>query len=418
MTDVRTRWGIWLDWALRFAFACFCFSAPWSIAASQISLEFCSLFFVLVVIIKKYNPFTRPLRLFYWAVVVWWAWLLISGLASPTPEHSLLESRDEWLLIIVAVGVYLMQDKRWMAIMVTVMASGMLLVSVQGFAQYFFGVDWLAAQTPEPAPGFGYRVSGAYSGYVTFAGFFAVATVALTALLTGSTKWLRPAQRWTLIIAASIGGVLTVLTFGRIALVAMVGSLVLIAFLVGRRYRLWAVGLVIAALIAVVAIPGMRSWFQKSLTMEAEGWESSRLYIWQSSLDIIEDNPVVGVGVGHFREEYAARYSPTADQSKIVSHAHNDLLHFAAVLGIPGAVVYMGLWSVVLSYFIRGVRRNRDGASLAALAGSLCLLVISMFHGTFVDEEIRALLMFLWAIGLTGWYNSRNSKPVPVELSA
>jgi hypothetical protein len=30
-----------------------------------------------------------------------------------------------------------------------------------------------------------------------------------------------------------------------------------------------------------------------------------------------------------------------------------------------------------------------------------------MFHGTFVDEEVRQLLMFVWAVGLSAGYNDQ-----------
>ncbi|MBD3257393.1 hypothetical protein GF377_03080 [candidate division GN15 bacterium] len=415
MSDSSPRLHHRLDMLLRFAFTVFAFSMPWSISASQISLEFSSLFFVLIIVVTRHNPFPKSLRLFYWAFVAWWLWLVIAALAGPTPGESLMNSREEWLTIAVPIGIYLFRDPQFMYRAVTALACGILLVSVQGFLQYFTGIDWLASQAPEPAPGFGYRVAGAFSGYVTFAGFMAVSAVALFGFVLRGGDRLSKLQRSLVWVAIGCAVLMTVLSFGRAALGALVVGLVVVAFILGGRSRLWTVVGVVVVIAGSLLMPGMRGWFSDAIEAEQIGYESGRRFVWDKSLEIVEDNPWFGVGRGQFRTEYESRVRSNLAEDKKVSHAHNDILHFAAVVGIPGAAIYVVLWVVVLSFFLRGVVRQRDGPSLAALGGSVCLLAMSMFHGVFVDAEIRALLMFLWAIGLTGWYKGGDHG---AELSA
>jgi O-antigen ligase len=248
-------------------------------------------------------------------------------------------------------------------------------------------------------------VAGAFSGYVTFASFFAVGTTALVGFIVGSNKRLAIRQRWVVVVAAVIGGVLTILTFERMAFAALLAGVVFVLLLANRRLWTWALIVVLASVTAVSAVPRARAWFVDSLTAERELRDSSRRFIWRATFRLIEEHPLFGVGKGNFRAEYETVVRPTLLEKKKVSTAHNDFLHFAAILGIPGAVLYLLLWMVVFRYFVRGLRYGRDGPLLAAIGGSVCLLLMSMFHCVFVDAEIRALLMFLWAVGLAGWYN-------------
>lgn len=417
-SGITDRWR--LRELLRFCYMAFLFSAPWSISASQISLEFCILFYVLIIVTTGHNPFVRSLRSFYIVVALWWVWLVVAALAGPTPGRSLWLSRGEWLFFAVPIGAYLLRDTRHHTLLFSSLVAGMALVSVQGMAQFFFGVGWLASQPPEPAADIGYRVSGAFSGYVTFAAFFSVATTALVGYLAGSWRQLSQKHRYALTAMSVIGFVLTVMSLGRIALVALVTGLALVFFLAGGKRRLGAMASVVAALVLVLLVPGLRVWFADAITAETELRDSSRRFVWRGSVQIVEEHPWTGIGAGQFAGEYRAHVRSTnIKEEKLVSHAHNDVLHFAAILGIPGALIYLALWVVTLRFFVRRVMRQRDGPSLAALGGSICLFVISMFHGVFVDEEVRALLMFLWAVGLAGEYNERGLEAsATADLSA
>ena len=42
--------------------------------------------------------------------------------------------------------------------------------------------------------------------------------------------------------------------------------------------------------------------------------------------------------------------------------------------------------------------------SLAAFIGSVMFFLTSLIEATFADEEVRQLLMLIWAVGLGIWY--------------
>ena len=80
----------------------------------------------------------------------------------------------------------------------------------------------------------------------------------------------------------------------------------------------------------------------------------------------------------------------------------------AAIAGIPGLLLYLGVWCSVILCFWRGYSianpPHYRGLCLAAFLASLVFMVSSLTEATFADEEVRQLAMFVWAAGLSVWY--------------
>lgn len=104
---------------------------------------------------------------------------------------------------------------------------------------------------------------------------------------------------------------------------------------------------------------------------------ASRFAIWSDTLALIRDNPWTGVGFGEFNFAWslsAMPHRPTA----FFDHSHNLLLELAVELGIPLAVVVIGL---LLATLWRGLARARQAdaeCSLAARCAVAMLLLIGV----------------------------------------
>src|SRR5579863_1227805 len=78
---------------------------------------------------------------------------------------------------------------------------------------------------------------------------------------------------------------------------------------------------------------------------------SARLIAWQAGLNMIEEHPLGGVGLGNFKPlmvRYKVASMGTSETlQSVVSVAHNSFLEFAAELGIPGLLTFLGVlgWS-------------------------------------------------------------------------
>lgn len=103
---------------------------------------------------------------------------------------------------------------------------------------------------------------------------------------------------------------------------------------------------------------------------------NGRLKIWENSLDIVKENPIIGVGFDNFELAYPNPKIPTGivmvttmEEAKtpvtsyyIVDNAHNVYLHTAVSTGLLGLIPYLLLCLLV---FIKGLKlKNKLGILL------------------------------------------------------
>ena len=122
----------------------------------------------------------------------------------------------------------------------------------------------------------------------------------------------------------------------------------------------------------------------------SEGTSFFRLRVWQSTLEMIADHPLTGLGLDQFLYAYRGRYiMPDAWQEPNLSHPHNFLLDFWVRLGIFGALVFA--WLQVA--FWRRARRlyndfsANDPLPFALIVGAMGSMVNLLAHGL-VDNSV------------------------------
>ena len=400
----------------RFLLVCFMiflFASTFSIALSQSALGFSlGAFFYIV---YKGSPQVRlgHIRYIIWGAVIWTVWLMTTTIIG---GHSPWLDREEWLIAIVPMAAWLLRREGRLRLFMTVFAFGMIVMGIYGLIQYFTGVSLFSSRTLDPAPRFGWRVMGTFAGLVTFGNVFGLLTTTFAGYLLGVFDTLGKKLKLLFIAALSLGGLVTILSFRRASTGAVIMTLVLLAIIQGRRYRKAAVGLLLALVLAIILVPGISDPFVNRFNLDFGGTHfAGRVFIWKHVSRIIGEHPFFGVGDGNFEKEYIAQLDPNASFIYPVSTAHNDFLHMTAISGFPGLVLFTGLWGLYLGLLWRGsrLRSMKDpesrAAFLAALGGTVCFLVISVFHGAWVDEEVRVMLMVVWAIGLSGWLSDKRA---------
>lgn len=401
--------------ALFYFYALFIFGSTFSIALAQVSLGVSLALFITVIVIQRYQPFAPSLKRFYIFVALYILWIFVCSMMGETVTRSLFIMKEDWLFLIVPIGVFLMQNKTYRERLMTVFAVGVLLVSIYGLLQYSLGLNWFKETALTAADGFGYRVRGNFSHRLTFGNYYATAALLLFGLGVRKAVDLTAGRRQLFLAGSVLAMAVTLLSFSRGSVIAVVVGLLVAGLILGRKYLVSMVGvLVLMGLVVALLLPGLVNRFteaaQKELSLEYEG---SRPFIWQKSLSIAREHPIFGVGPGNFEAEYAARLRPDIPDYRKHVHAHNDLINMVAVYGLPGFLLFAGLWISVFGYTYGGFRQRRafkegDRFFLAATLGSVAFFTTSLFEATFADEEVRQLLMFVWAVGLWPWYNEQR----------
>ncbi len=206
--------------------------------------------------------------------------------------------------------------------------------------------------------------------------------------------------------------------------IAVAATLLLWAFVLRRHggidtRLLRRVGLVIAvaALVTAVAIGAALGSSGRaalgtrlqSLVNPAHGSASGRLFIWRTTLRMVRDHPVLGVGGGNWKivfPRYAGNRQMMRDVWKTPRRPHNDYLWILAERGPLALLAYLAAVGILVWWTgaaALAAARTRSALLAAALFSSeLAYLTFSFF--SFPSERIGLsvimTLVFAMALGL------------------
>ncbi|MFP4465604.1 MAG: O-antigen ligase family protein [Candidatus Goldiibacteriota bacterium] len=138
-----------------------------------------------------------------------------------------------------------------------------------------------------------------------------------------------------------------------------------------------------------------------------------RLKLWENTMHIIKDNPVLGTGAGGFPAVYSYYQSKSLDPALFKKaefyqsgHAHNDYLQLAAEYGLPGAGLFLLIVFVIMRINAGG------GLRICGIkAGFAGILLHAFFNFPFLILPTAALFFVLAAYLL-----SENKKQAPAVL--
>ncbi len=228
----------------------------------------------------------------------------------------------------------------------------------------------------------------------------------IVALGIGLTSWGTDKLRYPTLISAVcwamvIGGCLF-LTKSRTAWIAIAVGLLLLA--VYGRAKGMRVGWKIPATCAgVVAILAIGAFFVGGLDIEVLT-ESSlalryRFEYWQSTCAMIADYPLVGCGLGNFKELYTAYKLPQA--SEAIADPHNFVLEVWATAGTPALIALVALLVGFGWQLRRASARTHDAAPPSKSNGKESNRGIEAIATVYIGAVGSVALVYagLWALG-------------------
>jgi|ERR1041385_978216 O-antigen ligase len=240
-----------------------------------------------------------------------------------------------------------------------------------------------------------HSVFGPFVNHGHFAGYMDMLVPLPLALIL---KAIRGQARLVYGFAAALMGTAAIVSGSRSGIISLAAALVLLAILNRQstagavydrrgRFRLSRIGPI--ALVTLSIIAGV-AWVGATPVLERLGQavdqlvrsgtpDVSRAMIWQDTVKIVRDYPMLGAGLGTYHTIYPT-YAHTEELFGL-DYAHNDYLQILAEAGALGGVMAVWFIAGIFGAASRGIR-SRDplfaGLALAGAAGIFAVLVQSV----------------------------------------
>ncbi len=306
-----------------------------------------------------------------------------------------LVSTVVYMVLFFAVVEFVNRDRIKMFINVIILTA--CVSAVYGVLQYF-GIDpynW----TTNFGFGQGIRYASTF-GHPMFFGAYMAMTLSLVlyGILQGN-KWMYP-----------VAGLLMYAMFLSKTRAAFVGMIVaLIYFFVLYRHRISykVIGLILAVIIGLsIVMPGSPI---KRFGQDLKGWKprasiAERIRVGMTTLDIIRDYPLFGVGLDCLGTKYATyyeiRYKEVCKGNS--SRAHNAVLNILVEQGVLGLLA----WLYIIVIYFREVLANREDPLVVALSSGVVAYTIQNLF-SFGGVGITPLFWMLMGMTVVAVKNDR-----------
>lgn len=148
---------------------------------------------------------------------------------------------------------------------------------------------------------------------------------------------------------------------------------------------------------------------------------NERLKIWAKTKELIKDNWLTGVGAGNWKlvvSKYGSEGLAWAKGKYVPDSPHNDYLLVAAESGIPGALMYLGIWLMIgivaFKTIVKSQTEERRILNIVMLGGLAGFAVDSMF--SFPSDRIEHSLYVYLMAGIILGTSITNFVTAPQKL--
>jgi O-antigen ligase len=206
----------------------------------------------------------------------------------------------------------------------------------------------------------------------------------------------RASLNLTLLLCIGIVGVGLVLSYSRAGIA--LGLTAAVAFCLLQLRQNWSLQktLMVGILAAVVFVPmyGVGYWTltgRYALLSSEVTTQGGRLAVWRRTVEIIQDYPLIGTGVGTFQYVFP-RYRE-ATTTAFYDYAHSDYMQVFAEAGLIGGTL-LGVGILLVARTWRRSQSSRSGAVLRAACG-FALLAVALHEAVDFSMQIPANLLAL-----------------------
>lgn len=125
----------------------------------------------------------------------------------------------------------------------------------------------------------------------------------------------------------------------------------------------------------------------------SEGSNTGRIQTWKQSLEVIKNNPILGVGLGN----YSLSIKPSADYREPI-YSHNTFLDIAAETGILNSLIWLILFLFAIINFTHNFIKNNNFIQLGLAAALISFSIHSMFETAIFSVHVLPLIILILSL--------------------
>ncbi|MBA3531154.1 MAG: O-antigen ligase family protein, partial [Ardenticatenales bacterium] len=327
-----------------------------------------------------------------WAVLLFAVW---GGVSLLFTQHFGVAAREFRVVVAESVLWYWLLRRAPLTAeqhyrVVDALIVGASVVAIYGLYQWLFTADIIQAEGVR-------RVRGVYGSPNNLA-----LMLERVLPIVGAFLLLAPPSRRRIFYAGAVLPLLLCLflTFSRGAwLLGMPAALLWIAWWGGKRARQTVLVLGGVALLALIPFAATER-IASTTNLEGGTWYI-RFRLWEATIAMLRDFPLLGVGLDNFLYVYEHYRLPEAWREPDLSHPHQLLLHFWVALGVPGVILLLWQQAAFWRHWFRTLARAHWGTmARALLVGMGSSMIATLSHGMIDNSFFLVDLAFIWMMTL------------------
>lgn len=276
--------------------------------------------------------------------------------------------------------------------LIWVMLASATVVTVYGFYQYLFAVNISAVEwvDGEQFPDLKLRVFSTMENPNLLAGLL------VTMMAIGSGIGFKSDSIKTksiLFLLVILFGTCLVLTYSRGAWLSLLAVIGVYGILCNRKI-FW-----LLLLLPLAMLVGHDAVLERIMSIMNPTDTSStlRIALWESTIAMIMDKPLLGIGWGAYWLVYPEYDFFLQNENVKIFHAHNMYLNIAAEIGIPGLLVFLGIMYGHIRIALNVLRETLENWSAGVLLGILAAM------GGIIVNGLTDYVMFNIQLSMLYW---------------
>lgn len=139
-----------------------------------------------------------------------------------------------------------------------------------------------------------------------------------------------------------------------------------------------------------------------------------RLMYWKNAINMIELNPITGIGLGNWKIE-SIPYEKIISKERVISNnTHNDFLEVMSETGILNGLVFISLFVILFYINLKRILKSRKTElNIVALVSMLCLIsysVDSTFNFPLYRPTMQLVFCLVFALSILNTSTGEESK--------